>query len=87
MWVCQNKQDSTSTPETPDTYRVDVESHWAAMYGIHGGLTPSQGSLQYVVGGIDWGFTSRVLKHEVGISESICLRKSTKEQHWINIKN
>lgn len=47
-------QDSPSTPpDTPDTYRVDVESHWAALYGIHGGLTPSQRSLQYVVGGID----------------------------------
>lgn len=40
-------------PETPDTYRVEVESHWAALYGIHGGLTPSERSLQYVVGGID----------------------------------
>lgn len=75
------------SPPIPDTYRVDVESHWAALYGIYSGLTPSQRSLQYVVSGIDWCFTSRVLKHKIGISESIGLRKHTKEQHWINIKN
>lgn len=71
------------TPDTPDTYRVDVESHRAALNGIHGGLTPSQRSLQYVVSGIDFCFTGRVLKHEVSISESIRLRKHTKtpDQH------
>lgn len=80
-------QDSPPSPDTPDTYRVDVETHWAARYGIYGGLTPIERSLQYVVSGIDRCFTSRVLEHKVGISKSTGLRKHTKEQHWINIKN
>lgn len=80
-------QDSPPTPDATDTYRVDVESHRAALYGIYSGLTPSQRSLQYVVSGIDWCFTGRVLKHKVGISESIDLKKQTKQQNWINIKN
>lgn len=73
-------QDSPPTPDTLDTYRVEMESHWAAVDGIYGGLTASQWSLQYVVSGIDWCFTSRVLKHKVGISESIGLRKHTQKQ-------
>lgn len=73
------------SPPTPDTYRVDVESLW--VFPVYSGLTSSQRSLQYVVSGIDWCFTSRVLKLKVDISESIGLRKHTKEQHWINIKN
>lgn len=80
-------QDSPPTPDTLDTYSVEVVSHGGARYGIYGGLTPSQWSLQDVVSGIDWCFTGRVFKHKVGISESTGLRKDTKEQDWMNIKN
>lgn len=61
------------------THRVDVESHWAVLHGIHSGLTASQRSLQRVVGGIDCRFARWVLKSEVGIGKAIRLRKHEKK--------
>lgn len=60
------------------THRIDVESHWATLHGIYGGLTASQRSLQCVVGGIDCCFASWVLEREVGIIKPIRLRRNQK---------
>lgn len=62
------------------THRVDVESHWAALYGIHSGLTAGQRSLQRVVGGVDCCFACWVLKGEVGVGKAIRLRRHEKKK-------
>lgn len=64
------------------THRVDVESHRAALHGIHSGLTAGQRSLQRVVGGIDCCFACWVLKSEVGVGKAIRLRKREKKIKW-----
>ena len=45
------------------------------MDWVHGGLAANQGRLEDVVGGVNRGFTSWVLKSQVGVAKTIGLRK------------